>query len=210
MLYMSRSYCSRGASHTETHARLDLSRPSTLEENCNVFVFQKLMLGSSSLPRASMCIFSGQTHDNSNKRHQSSNYKACCQPVGRVPLDARKESVSWRNSSSMRSKTEFKVTCQTMRFILSATTWRARMARGKSDKPLSSLKHSVSTDHLATQCAIRHVGLHEAHGRSTEKRELARANIICGALHLRLRKHQASLLRFGKLVRDGVVVHRLA
>ena len=52
----------------------------------------------------------------------------------------------WTNSSSTRSKTELEVTCQTMRFILSASPWRARVARGKSDKlPPSFSKHSVSS-----------------------------------------------------------------
>ena len=52
----------------------------------------------------------------------------------------------WTNSSSMRSMTELKVTFQTMRFILSASPWRARVARGKSDKlPPSFSKHSVSS-----------------------------------------------------------------
>ena len=51
------------------------------------------------------------------------------------------------NSSSMRSKTEFEVTCHTMRFMLSASSCRAKTARGKSDNlPPFSLKQSVSSE----------------------------------------------------------------
>ena len=97
----------------------------------------------------------------------------------------------------MRSKTELEVFCHTMRFILSASSWRARMARCKSDRlPPSSLKHPVSA-------------------------ELALGNNICGARHLRLRKHQnkriqqtlaafLSLRHCGQLVEDVGVDDSLA
>ena len=120
----------------------------------------------------------------------------------------------------MRAKTEFEVIFQTMRFILSASSRRARVARRKSDKLPHSLKHSVSSKTLrhsvrsdmwvSMRCTI-------VRPKSVS---LPLPTTSVARLHVRLLKHQAtqiqqtfvaflSLRQFGQLVGDGGVVGSL-